>query len=472
MKNLVFLTFVFAVFLSSPSFSSDVSGIEQRYQDSAILLASQIWEAAELGYQEEKSSRLLREFLVAENFEMQTGVDEMTTAFVATAGKGYPTIAILAEFDALPGLSQKALPYRSPRITGAPGHACGHHLFGAASVTAGALLAKWLSRSGLDGTIKVVGTPAEEGGSGKVYLARAGVFDDVDTVLHWHPSDVNSAAPYSTTANKSGRFTFFGRAAHAASAPDQGRSALDGVEAMNYLVNLMREHIPQESRIHYVITKGGEAPNIVPEIAQVYYYVRHPDKDRVVELFDKVVNTANAAAMGTETKVEFEVMHGNYPVLPNYALSAVVDKNLRALGGIEYDQKESEFAQEIVKTFAMHKKALGSQEIVQPFQYRQSMGSTDVGDVSWLVPTAGFSTSTWVPGTPAHSWQAVSAGGMSIGHKGMLLASKLLLITGQELLSTKGLIEKAKQELIQRRGADFEYTALLGDREPPLDYRR
>ena len=449
-----------------------LSGIDERYEKASIMMADQIWQHAELGYQEAKSSRLLQEFLVSENFELQSGVDDMNTAFVATSGSGFPTIAILAEFDALPGLSQEALPYRKARELGAPGHACGHHLFGSASVTAGALLARWLQKSGFDGTIKVIGTPAEEGGSGKVYLARAGVFDDVDTVLHWHPSDVNSAAPYSTTANKSGRFTFTGKAAHAASAPDQGRSALDGVEAMNYMVNLMREHIPQESRIHYVITKGGDAPNIVPETAQVYYYVRHPDKDRVIELFDKVVNAARAAAMGTETEVKFEVMHGNYPVLPNYALSQVVDKNFRALGGIEYDLEEVKFAKQISETFFGDKNLLGSQEKIQPFTYRQSMGSTDVGDVSWLVPTAGFSAATWVPGTPGHSWQAVAAGGMSIGHKGMLHATQLLFNTGKELVKSKELIGKAKQELIQKRGIDFEYSALLGDRSPPLDYRQ
>lgn len=466
------LLFALALTLSPVVLSGVISGIEERYEKASIMMADEIWRHAELGYQEEKSSRLLQEFLLSEDFELQTSVDEMSTAFVATSGRGFPTIAILAEFDALPGLSQKALPYREPRQSGAPGHACGHHLFGSASVTAGALLARWLTKSGFDGTIKVIGTPAEEGGSGKVYLARAGVFDDVDIVLHWHPSDVNSAAPYSTTANKSGRFTFTGKAAHAASAPDQGRSALDGVEAMNYMVNLMREHIPQESRIHYVITKGGDAPNIVPEIAQVYYYVRHPEKDRVTELFDKVVNAARAAAMGTETKVDFEVMHGNYPVLPNYALSKIVDKNFRSLGGIKYNLEEVKFAKQIKETFSGDKNHLGSQEIVQPFKYRQSMGSTDVGDVSWLVPTAGFSTATWVPGTPGHSWQAVAAGGMSIGHKGMLRATELLFSTGKELLTTKKLIESAKQELIQKRGINFEYSALLGDRRPPLDYRQ
>ena len=295
---------VFFFFVNSlVGLANEKNGLVQTYESEAIQMADQIWRYAELGYLEQNSSKLLQEFLLKQNFDVRRGVDGIDTAFVATAGSGSPTIAILAEFDALPGLSQKAVPYREPVESGGSGHACGHHLFGAASVAAGARLADWIHESGVSGTVKVIGTPAEEGGSGKVYLARAGVFNDVDLVLHWHPSDANSASPYSTTAKKSGRFTFKGKAAHAASAPHRGRSALDGVEAMNYLVNLMREHIPQESRIHYVITRGGDAPNIVPELAQVYYYVRQPKKAKVIELFERVVNAAKAAAMGTETSV-------------------------------------------------------------------------------------------------------------------------------------------------------------------------
>ena len=346
-SSLVFFFFV----NSLVGLANEKNGLVQTYESEAIQMADQIWRYAELGYLEQKSSKLLQEFLLKQNFDVLRGVDGIDTAFVATAGSGSPTIAILAEFDALPGLSQKAVPYREPVESGGSGHACGHHLFGAASVAAGARLADWIHEAGVSGTVKVIGTPAEEGGSGKVYLARAGVFNDVDLVLHWHPSDANSASPYSTTANKSGRFTFKGKAAHAASAPHRGRSALDGVEAMNYLVNLMREHIPQESRIHYVITRGGDAPNIVPELAQVYYYVRHPNKAKVIELFERVVNAAKAAAMGTETSVEFEVMHGNFSVLPNYTISKVVDKNLRVLGGIKYGPEEQRFAKAIAGSF-------------------------------------------------------------------------------------------------------------------------
>ena len=443
-----------------------------RQEAEAVALASDLWNFAELGYLEEKSSRRLSTYLEERGFAVERGVAGMPTAFLATFGGGAPTLGILAEFDALPGLSQAATPAREPVVQGAPGHACGHHLFGAASVAAAAAVARWLEAGGHGGTVRVYGTPAEEGGSGKVYLTRAGLFDDVDAVLHWHPSDRNDASPASSTANKSGRFRFHGAAAHAASAPDKGRSALDGVEAMNYMVNLMREHMPSDARIHYVITDGGDAPNIVPESAEVYYYVRHPRPERAVALFERVVSAAEGAARGTGTEMSYEVMHGNYPVLRNDTLAEVFDANLRALGGIEYSPAEQTFAEAIRTTLLAPRLELGSQREIRPFRFRQGMGSTDVGDVSWNVPTAGFRTATWVPGTPAHSWQAVAAGGMSIGHKGMLLAAKVLAVTAAELLQDPARLREARRELERRRGEDFVYAALLGDRSPPLDYRK
>ena len=232
----------------------------------------------------------------------------------ASAGRGSPVIGILAEFDALPGMSQAASPKREILADEAAGHACGHNLFGAASVAAAVGLAKSLAIAERSGTVRVYGTPAEEGGSGKVYMTRAGLFDDVDVVLHWHPSDRNNASPESTTANKSGRFEFHGIASHAAGSPERERSALDGVEAMNHMVNMMREHVPSQARIHYVITDGGDAPNIVPEFAEVYYYVRHPKPDQVVLLFERVVAAARGAALGTGTRMNYEVMHGNYQI--------------------------------------------------------------------------------------------------------------------------------------------------------------
>ncbi|MEM7220240.1 MAG: amidohydrolase [Pseudomonadota bacterium] len=435
-------------------------------------LADSIWSFAELGYQETRSSALLQAYLRDNGFRVEAGVADIPTAFVASAGRGAPVIDILAEFDALPGLSQAAEPARRILSEGAPGHACGHHMFGAASSGAGVALARWLRNNDRAGTVRVIGTPDEEGGSGKVYLARAGVFDDTDVVLHWHPGDRNNAGAASTNANKSGRFRFKGRAAHAASAPERGRSALDGVEAMNFMVNMMREHVPQESRIHYVITKGGDAPNIVPESAEVYYYVRHAQPDQVVSLFERVVDAARGAAQGTGTTMTFEVMHGNYPVLPNEALARMVHSKMTAIGGYEYDAAELDFARRIYATLLQPGGRIGGQRTVQPFAIGHSMGSTDVGDVSWLVPTVGFSTATWVPGTAAHSWQAVAAGGMSIGHKGTLMAAKVLAAAGKELYANQRLRREARAELLRRRGADFEYAALLGDREPPLDYRK
>ena len=263
-----------------------------------VALADDIWRFAELGYLEERSSERLQDYLAGHGFEVEAGAAGMPTAFVASRGTGKPVIGLLAEFDALPGLSQAAVPQRQPLVAGGAGHACGHHLFGAASALAAAALGDWLAARGLAGSVRLFGTPAEEGGSGKVYMARAGLFDDVDVMLHWHPADRNDASPYATTANKSGRFRFKGIGAHAATAPHRGRSALDGVEAMNYMVNLMREHMPQESRVHYVITEGGAAPNIVPDTAEVYYYVRHPQPQQVVSLFERVVKAAEGAALG------------------------------------------------------------------------------------------------------------------------------------------------------------------------------
>jgi aminobenzoyl-glutamate utilization protein B len=241
---------------------------------------------------------------------------------------------------------------------------------------------------------------------------------------------------------------------------------------MNFMVNLMREHVPQTARLHYVITDGGAAPNIVPETAQVYYYVRHPEKEQVVDLFERVVKAAQAAAMGTGTEVNVEVMHGNYPVLPNLTLAELVYDNLVGLGGIQYNSTEQAFAQTLQSTLINPRRPLGSEETVSAYKVRQSMGSTDVGDVSWLVPTVGFTTATWVPGTPAHSWQAVAAGGMSIGHKGMDLASRLLAKSAAQLMLQPQTIAQAKAELKEAQGPDFVYAALLGDREPPLDYRK
>ena len=436
-------------------------------------IAINIWNYAELGYQEKQSSNLLAQSLKDEGFVIKKGVADIPSAFIAEFNNGGPVIGILGEFDALPGLAQSTSPFKEviDNETGA-GHACGHHLFGAASAWAAVAVKEWLVKNNVPGTIRFYGTPAEEGGSGKVYMVREGLFNDVDIVLHWHPDDTNSANSRTSNANKSAKFTFRGISAHAAGSPEQGRSALDGVEAMNHMVNMMREHIPQESRIHYVITKGGLAPNVVPDLAEVYYYVRHPKMTVVEDLFLRVLKTANGAALGTDTKMSYEVMHGNFSLLPNDTLQKIVHKNLEQLGGVIYNNEENEYASSIYSTFIEPNNKIGTQESVRPFKSSHGYGSTDVGDVSWNVPTAGFRTATWVPGTAAHSWQAVASGGTSIGLKGAELAAKTLAKTATEIFLDTSIIDISKNELKYRVGNNFEYKPLLGDRKPPLDYRK
>lgn len=477
LKNLTFiLPFICLSCAAIPqSNQQDVlDGLDQKYEHYSDI-AQQIWEHAEVGYQEEKSAALLKNELTQAGFTITEGVADIPTAFMASYGSGKPVIGILAEYDALPGVSQDHVPMRQIKVEGGAGHACGHHLFGTASVASAIALKDWLDANPGKGTVRLFGTPAEEGGAGKVYMVRAGLFDDIDAVLHWHPSSANGASAASSLSNKSGKFRFYGIASHAAGAPWNGRSALDGVEAMNYMVNMMREHVPAESRIHYVITSGGEAPNVVPEFAEVFYYTRHPEMKWVKQIFERVVKAAEAAAMGTETRMEYEVIHGLYNVLPNETLSKIMYKNLQSIGGVEYTAEEQAFAEKIKATlFPAARTDLDNAKMIAPFEVIETGrgGSTDVGDVSWIVPTAGLRTATWVPGTSAHTWQAVAAGGMSIGKKGMINAAKTITLTALDIFKDPSVLNAAKTELDRRRGDDFKYEALLGDRQPPLDYRK
>ena len=447
-----------------------IASIDDRYEQSREI-ALNIWELAELGFLEVKSTAILQQALVKEGFKVEPGVAGIPTAFIAEGGSGKPVIAVLAEFDALPGITQTASPLREKIPGKAGGQACGHHLFGTASVSAAIAIKQWLRKNRINGTIRVYGTPAEEGGSGKVYMVREGLFDDVDAVLSWHPGDVNRATATPTLANRSARFNFSGVSAHAAGAPEKARSALDGVEVFNYMMNMMREHVPQETRIHYVITSGGKAPNVVPDYAQVYYYVRHPDAATLTRIWERVEAAAKGAATGTGTSVEWEIMHGNHSLLPNQLIAALMQKNMETLGGISYSDGEQVFAETIYQSLIQPEFALGDEQTVFELDTKISMGSTDVGDISWNVPTAEFTTATWVPGTPAHSWQAVAAGGTDIGLKGMQLAAKTLALTAADFFGEPELAVQAREELMVQRGVDFNYVPLLGDRAPALDYR-
>ncbi len=435
-------------------------------------IASTLFNEPELGYLETQSAALLADTLAQEGFEIESGVAGIPTAFVATYGSGTPVIGILGEYDALPGMSQAPVPHEQPAQAGAPGQACGHHLFGTASMAAAIEAKRWLDRSGASGTIRFYGTPAEEGGSGKVYMVRAGLFEDVDAVISWHSDGANTANPGTNLATISGKFRFSGQSAHAAAAPERGRSALDGVEAMNHMVNLLREHTTEPTRIHYVITDGGSAPNIVPRTAEVYYVVRHELVSEVRSVWDRVVNIARGAALGTETEMSFEIIGGTYPRLPNETLAGVLHANLTKVGGVTYNEAETEFARKIQATLGGELPPIESAAEVQPMTFTRGKASADTGDVSWTVPMAAMRAATWVPGTPAHSWQATAAGGMSIGYKGMMVAAKTLANTAIDLFEQPTLIASARAEYQRRIGPDFEYEALLGDREPALDYRR
>lgn len=436
-------------------------------------LARRIWEYAEVGYQEVRSSAALSAELEQAGFTVKRGVAGMPTAFIAEYGSGTPVIAILGEFDALPGLSQDATPLQKAIAAGAAGHGCGHNLFGVGSAAAAIAVRDWMRANSVTGTLRFYGTPAEEGGSGKVYLVRDGFFRDVDAVVAWHPGDGNRITGGTTLATVTGKFRFHGVSAHAAAAPERGRSALDAVEAMDMMVNMMREHVPSDTRIHYVITNGGAAPNVVPDFAEVYYYARHADQAILADVWDRIVKAAEGAALGTGTTMALEITGAVYPLLPNETLAKVMYARLQQVGGVTYTAEETAWARQLQQSLGAPAPPLGDAAAVAPWSFgTPGSASTDVGDVSWNVPTAQVGAATWVPGTPAHSWQAVAASGMSIGTKGMLVAARTMALTAADLFLTPATVAAAKAELQQRRGTGFVYSTKLGDRAPALDYRK
>ncbi len=438
-----------------------------RYGD----VSRKIWEFAEVGYKETKSADLLKGELRAAGFSIVENVAGIPTAFTATWGQGKPVIGIMGEYDALPGLSQADVPERKPVIAGGPGHGCGHNLLGAASLFAAVTIKDWMVEKKIPGTLRFYGTPAEEGGGGKLYMIRAGAFKDVDTVLSWHPADHNGASLTSSLAINSAKFRFYGKPAHAAMAPEAGRSALDGLMIMANSVEFLREHIPSSSRIHYVITNGGSAPNIVPDYAELFLYARHPSMPVLDGIWERIMKCAQAGALASETRLETEFIDSSYNTLPNDALAALVDKNMRMVGGVTYTSGEQAFAETIRQTLTDKTKPIGSQEAVEAPKEGPGSASTDAGDVSWVVPMAELGTATFVPGVPAHTWQSAACAGMSIGRKGMVVAAKSLVLTAMDLYTDPKQVEAAKASFEKRR-AGFEYRSRVpADHKPPLNYR-
>lgn len=468
---------VFGALLQAQTLSTEeqqiLKGLDDR-MDQYADMAKAIWDVSELGFMEDQSTAVLQNKLKEAGFKVESGLAGMPTSFIGSWGSGKPVIGLLAEYDALPGMSQAAVPYKESRSEVNAGHACGHHLFGAGSVAAAIAIKEWLEKTGTSGTVRLYGTPAEEGGGGKVYMVREGLFDDVDAVLTWHPSQMNASSAESSLAVVGARFRFYGIASHAAASPWNGRSALDGIESMNHMVNMMREHVPPQTRIHYAIFRGGEAPNVVPAYAESSYYVRHPNAATLKEIFARVVKAAEGAALGTGTRMEYEMEMGYYEVLPNEPLSQLMYDKLKQVGGVQYTPEERNFAVEIMKTYDHGKMTPESAMEIAPYtvNYVGTFASSDVGDISWVTPTASLAAATWVPGTSAHSWQAVAAGGTSIGAKGMMVAAKTIALSAVEIYKNPAIAEKAMEKFRQLTGDDFRYESLVGDRKPPLDYRK
>ncbi len=431
-----------------------------------------IWDYAELGYQEEKSSALLQRELQAAGFRVQSGVAGEPTAFVASYGQGQPVIGILGEFDALPGLSQDATPVRKPISADAPGHACGHNLLGSGAALAAVALREYMERNRIPGTLRYFGTPAEEGGDGKVYMIRAGLFNDVDVVLHWHPGDQNYVFNGGMLAINTARFQFRGIAAHAAAAPDRGRSALDAIMLMGNGIEFLREHIPSDSRIHYIITNGGAAPNVVPDVAEMYLYARNPSSVVLNNVWGRILKIGQGAALMTETTLEVKDIGGDTNVVPNDVLAQVAQRNLEEVGGFRYTPGERQFAEELQRSLPPTEAGkLDSTATVLPLGARAGQASTDAGDVSWNVPTIGFRAATFVPGVVAHTWQAAASSGMSIGQKGMVVAAKALAITGADLFADAQLIADAKAEFRRQLNGNTYQSVVPEFQKPPLGYR-
>jgi aminobenzoyl-glutamate utilization protein B len=450
----------------------DLSPIQQemvRHLDSLqpelVAVNQDIWTYAEVGLQEYRSATRLVGLLKKAGFRVREGVSNMPTAFIAEYGSGSPVIGITVEYDALPELSQEVTAERKPAAGRSAGHGCGHCALGTAAVASALAVRAVYDQHGLKGTIRVYGTPAEETCIGKVYMTLDGCFKDLDVCLHWHPSGSNRSWYASSQAMISAKFTFTGVAAHAAGSPEKGRSALKAVELMNIGVNYMREHVKETSRIHYVITDGGAQPNVVPPTAQVWYYVRGSTHEDAEYLFEWLQEIAEAAAKMTRTKMRMQVDTDCHEIIPNLPLSRLITKNLKRIGPPQFSPEDLNLARQLQKSVAVQfgskeDKALKDTIEEIPEKPPAEKGSTDVGDISWHVPTGGLNTVCSAAGSPGHSWQIVAASGSPIAHKGMLVAGKVLALTAVDLLQNPQILKEAKADF-QERMKQRPYTTKI-----------
>ena len=450
-------------------------------------ISDEIWGYAELGFVEFKSARLLSDELEGHGFNVERGVAGIPTAFTATWGSGSPLIGIMGEYDALPGLSQKTVPHKEPIVEGAPGHGCGHNIHGTSGV-GGALAVRYaMEELGIPGTVRFYGCPAEEMLSGKVWMVREGVFDGVDAVLSHHPGQVNYGSLSSSNANNAVKFHYYGKTSHAAGSPEQGRSALDAVELMNMGVNYLREHVIQDARIHYVIEDGGGQPNVVPGYSRSWYLIRAPERDQLEPIYNRILKIAEGASLMTETRLKVEFVKGIYNKIPSRTLSDLVINNMREIGPPRYTDEEMRFAEEIAKSISPAAKRNSLRKSKRPNweefmdvvidrsvpdawnEGEVSHGSTDVSDVSWNTPTMEFGTATYVLGTPGHSWQNTAMSGMSIGHKSLVFAPKVMATSALDLMTKPALLKAAKDELARRLAGRSYRSPVPPEAKPPLD---
>jgi len=441
-------------------------------QDEKLFyIAKDIWDHPQIALEETYASKLLSDELAEAGFTIEHGVGQMETAFVASWGSGKPIIGILGEYDALPGLSQDLATQITPLEEGGPGHGCGHNLFGTACFGAAMALKTAMEAEGIAGTIRFYGCPAEETLVGKTFMARDGVFDDLDAALSWHPGETNGVWAGSSLAMNSFKVNFHGVASHAGVAPEMGRSALDGAMLMDVGVNYLREHTIQESRIHSVITSGGQAPNVVPAYAQIWYFVRAPRRDQVEEIYARMLDIAKGAALMSGTTYDIDFVTGCYELLSNRVISNILLEKMKGVDDLRFSDQERAFAKELQQSFptgsldhaferakASTPDPVDSSEIEDPLWERVlphhqdagiSPGSTEVGDVSQITPTGQLRTTCWPLGTPPHSWQTVASSGSSIGFKGMLFAAKGLALTAYDLMTKPELLAAAQAEFEQ-----------------------
>ncbi len=475
MKHSV-ITFLIAIMITTISYSQKldktkqniISSVENHKQE-IIEISDQIWELAELAFNEHESSKILSDYAEKNGFTVEKGVAGMPTAFVATYGSGKPVISVLGEFDALPGLSQTTTPNKNPLVVGGSGHGCGHNMFGAASLASAIAIKEQIENGDLKGTIKFFGTPSEEKFFGKIWMVDAGLWDDVDVNISWHPSASTEADVQTSLALIDFKVEFFGQAAHASMDPWNGRSASDALELYTNGINYYREHVKPTVRIHYHIQDGGQVVNVVPDYSKLWVRVRDTKRAGMKPVYERVVEMAEGAAILANVDYKVSLISGIYEVLVNRTGGEVMQKNLELLGSIEYTEKEIKFAKEIQAS--TDKPQLGIDGTIKPMRKtleNPGGGSTDVGDVSWNVPNINLGVTTAPVDTPWHSWAVVACGGMSIGHKGTIYAAKAMAMTMSDLFKNDKLIKNITSEYLERKGNE-EYEAMIDGPAPIND---